>query len=112
MGDYPAAGDQAGFVYNRDRDLPMSAYNNAKAAGYLTAALATTTTVSNVDIRAGDIVILAPANAKAAHMLKGGLNCASGIYVSATALGSFTVTHDSNSTAQGSVFYYSVLRNF
>ncbi len=110
MANYPAAGDSPGFQY--DPDLPMVAYNNAKAAGYLTAALATTTTVSNVDIREGDIIILTAKNLKAATMLFGGTGVESGIYVSATANGSFTVTHDNSAAGEDSEFYYAVFRNF
>lgn len=110
MGNYPAAGDRTGFVY--DPDLPMVAYNNAKAAGSFTVALATTTTVTGVNIRSGDIVILTAKNVKAREILLAGTGAESGIYVSATASESFTVTHDNHANAAGAIFYYSVFRNF
>ena len=109
MSNYPVGLDTPGFVYNRDRDLPMVAYNNAKAAGYLTAAAASSTTVANVDVRAGDIVILTAKNLLAAQALNGEGGGA-GVYVSATALGGFTITH--NIANAGAIFYYSVFRNF
>lgn len=112
MPNYPAAGDAVGYVYPAGHRLSTVAYNNAKATGSFTVALATTTTITSQDIRSGDIVILAAKNAKASTMLSGGTNVTSGIYVSAVVSGSFTVTHDNHADAAGSIFYYSVFRNF
>jgi hypothetical protein len=100
----------AGFVYTPDP--AMVAYNNARAAGSFTVALATTTTVSNVFIKTGDVVILAAANEKAADVLAGVDLASSCIYVSSVVDGSFIVTHDSDATVAGAIFYYSVFRNF
>ena len=111
MADYPRAGDSTGIVYDVQRRLPFSAYNNARAAGALTVALATSTTVSNVDIRSGDVVLLFPANLKATRM-QGGTDAASGIYVSSVVDGSFVVTHDLDADAEGSIFNYAIFRNF
>jgi hypothetical protein len=89
----------------------MVAFNNAKAAGTFTAAAATSTTVSAPDVRSGDIIILTAKNLLAMQTLGGvGGPLANGIYVSATAIGSFTVTHDAG--ADGAIFYYGAFRNF
>jgi hypothetical protein len=100
----------AGFVYNADP--PMVAYNNARAAGSFTVALATSTTIENVFIKSGDVVILAAKNEKAADLLAGVGAASSGIYVSSVVDGSFVVTHDNDASIAGAIFYYSVLRNF
>jgi len=110
MGRYPEAGAPVDYAYDPNRRLPMVAYNNARAAGTFTAAAATTTTVEYPDIRDGDIVIITAVNLLASQVLSG-IAHASGIYVSATANGRFTVTHDI-SAAEGAIFYYAVFRNF
>ena len=109
MANYPLAGNQTGFVY--EPDIPMSPNNNAKATGYFTVAQATSTVATNANIKPGDIVILSPKNAKASAMISGATNTEDGIYVSATADGSFTVTHESHATPAGSIFYYAIFRN-
>jgi len=59
-----------------------------------------TTTVSDAGVRAGDIVQLSPTSASAST---------ESWWISATATGSFTVTH-ANSAATDRTFTYSVLR--
>lgn len=100
----------AGFVYAPDP--PMVAYNNARATGSFTVALAATTTVSDVLIKAGDVVILSATNVKAADLLAGVGLASSGVYVSSVVDGSFVVTHDNDASIAGAIFYYSVFRNF
>ena len=112
MANYPEAGDSTGYVYNRNFDIPMTAYNNAKVASYFTATLAATTTVSDVRIRAGDLVLLSAKNADAALVIAGDAGALLGIYVSSVVDGSFVVTHDTDALVDGSEFYYSVLRTF
>jgi hypothetical protein len=110
MANYPSADTETGFVYDQDRDLPMVPVNNARATGYFTVALATSTTVEASEIRKGDIVILTPKNAKASNIMQGASNVTSGIYVSAVADESFTVTHDNHASAAGAIFNYAVFR--
>jgi len=113
MANYPAAGDSTGYVYNRNFDIPMTAYNNAKVASYFTATLAATTTVSDVRIRVGDLVLLSAKNADAALVISGkSPEAPLGIFVSSVVDGGFVVTHDTDAVVDGSEFYYSVLRTF
>lgn len=114
MGNYPerttSTIPSAGYVYTPDP--PMVAYNNARATGSFTVASATTTTVTDVFIKSGDVVILAATNQKAADLLAGVGLASSGIYVSSVIDGSFVVTHDNDASIAGATFYYSVFRNF
>jgi hypothetical protein len=114
MGNYPerttSTIPSAGYVY--DADPPMVAYNNARATGSFTVALATTTTVTDVFIKAGDVVIIAAKNAKAANILAAAGTLSAAIYVSSVVDGSFVVTHNNDAGAAGAIFYYSVFRNF
>jgi len=113
MANYPAAGASTGYVYNRNFDIPMTAYNNAKVASYFTATRAATTTVSDVRIRAGDLVLLSAKNADAALVIAGTApESPNAIYVSSVVNGGFVVTHNDSETVDGSQFYYSVLRTF
>jgi hypothetical protein len=112
MADYPAAGASTGYVYDRDFDIPMAAYNNAKVAGSFTATRATTTTVSDVRIRAGELVMLTAKNADGAAVFAGVVDAPLGIYVSSVVDGGFVVTHDDSATVDGAQFYYAVLRIF
>jgi hypothetical protein len=112
MANYPAAGASTGYVYDRDFDIPMSAHNNARATGSFTVALAETTTISDARIRSGDVVLITPTNLKAAQLVGGVAPTTLGISVLSVVNGSFVVDHDLNAAAEGSTFFYSVLRNF
>ena len=109
MVDYPRSVTDLGPGYVYSSFPPTVPYNNAKAAGSFTAAAASHTHVSHVNIRATDIVIITPKNLLASQTISGVVNSA-GIYVSEVKEGQFTVTHAAG--AAGAIFNYFVVRRF
>ncbi len=110
MTDFPNADNSPGYSYAADPGV--LAYHNARSTGTFTVAEADTTTITDVNVKVGDVVLLTAANAKAAAMIAGGTDVTAGIYVSSVVGGSFVVTHDNNATAGGSIFNYVVLPSF
>ena len=110
MTNFPNADNSPGYVY--DPGHGSLAHNNARSTGSFTISTEGTTTVIDTDVEVGDIVIITPANQKAATMIAGGTDVTASIYVSAVVPDSFTVTHDNSDAALGSIFYYAVFPSF
>ena len=99
MTNYPNADNSPGYSY--DPDPGGLAYNNARSSGSFTCANATTTTITDSSVRAGDTVVITATNAKGALVITGvaaPTDYSSAIYVSSVVAGSFVVTHDATAT--------------
>jgi hypothetical protein len=110
MTQYPNADNSPG--YNYAPDPGGMAYNNARTSGTFTISADTTTTVVDADVKVGDIILITPANAKAAVVVTGAGGLTAGVYVYSVANGSFIIEHDDSADAQGSVFNYVAFPSF
>ena len=107
MTNYPNADNSPG--YNYDPDPGNLAYNNARSSGSFTCANATTTTITDSSVRAGDTVVITATNAKGALVITGVAPYPLAIYVSSVVAGSFVVSHDDDAgLATAATFNYVV----
>ena len=104
MTNYPNADNSPGYDY--DADPGNLAYNNARSSGSFTCAAATSTTITDSSVRAGDTVVITATNAAAALVVTGVAPTTGAIYVSSVVAGSFVVTHDAD--AENATFNYVV----
>ena len=104
MTNYPNADNSPG--YNYDPDPGNLAYNNARSSGSFTCAAATSTTITDSSVRAGDTVVITATNAKGALVITAVEPYPLAIYVSSVVAGSFVVSHDDD--AENATFNYVV----